>query len=125
MIGDVCSDIPNTFWHKKRHIVNLSYVEDFPTNVLIQEPRIGSCHYFTEVFKGNVRSAKMLITTDCPNILNVSSQESEHTAWISTTNKWNNNTYTTSKWINMTSSREKHLHRAILKTKGSQLDNLL
>ena len=107
MIGDVCSDVPNAFWHKKRHIVNLSYVEDFPTNVLIQEPRVGSCQYFIDVFKGNVHSAKMFTTTDCPNILNVSSPESEHVTWISTTNKWNNNTYTTSKWINMTSSAER------------------
>ena len=49
----------------------------------------------------------MLTTTDCPNILNVSLQESEHVLWISTTNKWNNNTYTTSKWINMTSLAER------------------
>ena len=75
--------------------------------MLIQEPRMGSCQYFTDVFKGNVHSAKMFTTTDCPNILNVSSQESEHVTWISTTNKWNNNTYTTSKWINMTSSTKR------------------
>ena len=29
LINDVCSDILNTFWHRKKHIVNLSYVKDF------------------------------------------------------------------------------------------------
>ena len=29
LINDVCSDIPNAFWHRKRHIVNLPYVKDF------------------------------------------------------------------------------------------------
>ena len=70
LIDDVC---PNAFWHKKGHIVNLSYAEDFPTNVLIQEPMVCSCQYFTDNFKGNIRSPKMLTITDCSNILNVSS----------------------------------------------------
>ena len=43
LIVDVCSNVPNAFWHKKIHIVNLSYVEDFPTNVLVQKPMTGSC----------------------------------------------------------------------------------
>ena len=29
LINDVCSDIPNAFWHRKKHIVNLLYVKDF------------------------------------------------------------------------------------------------
>ena len=29
LINDVCFDIPNAFWHRKRHIVNLPYVKDF------------------------------------------------------------------------------------------------
>ena len=29
LINDVCFDIPNTFWHNKKHIVNLPYVKDF------------------------------------------------------------------------------------------------
>ena len=29
MINDVCSNIPNAFWFRKKHIVNLPYVEDF------------------------------------------------------------------------------------------------
>ena len=29
LINDVCFDIPNAFWHRKRHIVNLAYVKDF------------------------------------------------------------------------------------------------
>ena len=32
LINDVCFDIPNTFWHNKKHIVNLSYVIDFNEN---------------------------------------------------------------------------------------------
>ena len=29
LVNDVCFDIPNAFWHRKRHIVNLPYVKDF------------------------------------------------------------------------------------------------
>ena len=29
LIDDVCSDVPNAFWHRKKHIVNLPYVKDF------------------------------------------------------------------------------------------------
>ena len=29
LINDVCSDIPNAFWNRKKHIVNLPYVKDF------------------------------------------------------------------------------------------------
>jgi len=29
LINDVCFDIPNAFWHRKKHIVNLPYVKDF------------------------------------------------------------------------------------------------
>ena len=29
MINDVCSDVPNAFWHRKKHIVDLPYVKDF------------------------------------------------------------------------------------------------
>ena len=29
MINDLSSDIPNAFWYRKRHIVNLPYVKDF------------------------------------------------------------------------------------------------
>ena len=29
LIGDVCSDVPNAFWHRKKHIVDLPYVKDF------------------------------------------------------------------------------------------------
>ena len=93
------------FGIKKIHIVNLSYVEDFPTNVLVQKPMTGSCQCFTNVVKGNVHSTKIITTTNCPNILNVSSQESKHVARISTTNNWDNNTY--SKWINMASLVER------------------
>ena len=28
-INDVCSDVPNAFWHRKKHIVDLPYVKDF------------------------------------------------------------------------------------------------
>ena len=50
----------------------------------------------------------MLSTINCPNIINVSLQESAHVSRINTTNKWNNtDIYTTSKWIIMTSSAER------------------
>ena len=29
LIDDVCSDIPNAFWQRKKHIVDLPYVKDF------------------------------------------------------------------------------------------------
>ena len=29
LINDICSNIPNAFWHRKKHIVNLPYVKDF------------------------------------------------------------------------------------------------
>ena len=29
LINDVCFDIPNAFWHRKKHIVNLPCVKDF------------------------------------------------------------------------------------------------
>ena len=69
---------------------------------------VGYCQSFTDIAKGNTHSTKTLTTSDCPNIINISSQESAHVTWISTTNKLNNtNIYTTSKWIIMTSSAER------------------
>ena len=32
MIGEVCSDLPNAFWHRRKHIVKLPYVKDFDEN---------------------------------------------------------------------------------------------
>ena len=29
LINDICSNIPNAFWHRKKHIVNLPYDKDF------------------------------------------------------------------------------------------------
>jgi hypothetical protein len=29
IIDSVCSDLPNAFWHRKKHIVSLPYVKDF------------------------------------------------------------------------------------------------
>ena len=29
LIDDVCFDVPNAFWHRRKHIVNLPYVKDF------------------------------------------------------------------------------------------------
>ena len=29
LIDDVCSDVPNALWHRKKHIVDLPYVKDF------------------------------------------------------------------------------------------------
>ena len=69
----------------------------------------------------------MLTATNCPNILNVSSQELEHAAEISTTNKWNNNnnnTYTTSMWIIMTSLAERK-NKGKAPAQGYSQDNRL
>ena len=72
LIDDVCYDTPNAFCHKKIHIDNLSYVENFPINVLIQNLMVGYCQSFTDIAKGNTHSTKILITIDCPNIINIS-----------------------------------------------------
>ena len=29
LIDDVCFDVPNAFWHRQKHIVDLHYVKDF------------------------------------------------------------------------------------------------
>ena len=29
LIDGVCSDVPNAFWHRKKHIVDLHYIKDF------------------------------------------------------------------------------------------------
>ena len=90
---------------------NLSYEKDSPMNAFIQELMMSSCQYFTNDFKGNIHSTKMLNTINNPNIINDSLQESDNDAGIDTTNKWNNNnniyTYTTSKWIIMAPSTER------------------
>ena len=70
-------------------------------NELIQELVMSSCKNFIDDFKGNLHSTKMLNTINYPNIINDSLQESDHDAWINTTNKWDNNNnniyiYTTS-----------------------------
>ena len=77
-------------------------------NSLIQELMMSSCQNFKDDFKGNIHNTKMLSTINCPNIINVSLQESAHVSRINIINNWNNtNTYTTSKWIIMTSSTER------------------
>ena len=130
LIDDVCSDALNAFWHEKIHIDDLSYGDNLPIRVPVQDLMIGSCHYFTDDFRGNIHSTKMLNTINYPNIINSSLQESDNDAWINTTNKWDNNNnihiYTTSKWIIMEKKkkRKKLLHRTILKTKDSQRDLL-
>ena len=32
MIDEVCFDLPNDFWHRKKHVVKLPYVKDFSEN---------------------------------------------------------------------------------------------
>ena len=48
---------------------------DYASKIFIQEPRMGSCQYFTNAFKGNTHSAKLLTITNDPNILNIFLQE--------------------------------------------------
>ena len=106
---------------------------DYASKVFIQEPRMGSCQYFTNAFKGNTHSAKLLTITNYPNILNVSLQELGNAAWIDTTNKCNNNstyTCTTSKSIIMASSAERKKKgkapaQDFSRDKRLQRDNLL
>ena len=82
---------------------------DYASKIFIQEPRMGSCQYFTDTFKGKTHSAKLLTINNDPNILNISLQELHNTTWINTTNKWdidNTSIYTTGKRIIMASSVE-------------------
>ena len=65
---------------QNRDIINLSYIEDFPANVHIQELRMGFCQYFTNDFEGNTYSAKQLTITNYPIILNDSLQELDNAA---------------------------------------------
>ena len=60
---------------------------DYASKVFIQEPRMGSCQYFTNAFKGNTHSAKLLTINNDPNILNISLQELDNATWINTINK--------------------------------------
>ena len=132
LIEDDCSNIPNASGHKKIHIVNQFYVGNFL--MLTQEPRIAFCQCFTNAFKGNTHSARLLTITNYPNIPNDSLQELGNAMWINTTNKWNNksNTYTstTSKWIFMASSAERKKKgkapaQDFSRDKRLQRDNLL
>ena len=110
LTDDVCSDALNAFWHEKIPIDDLSYDDDFPINIPIQDLIIGSCHYFTDDFRGNIYCTKKLNTINYPNIIGTSLQESKNDACINTTNKWDNSniyTYTTSKWIIMAPSAER------------------
>ena len=70
IIDDVCSDAIDAFWHEKIHIDDLSYGDNLPINVPIQDLMIGSCHYFTYDFRGNIHSTKMINTVNYPNIIN-------------------------------------------------------
>ena len=37
LTDDICFDVPNAFWHRKKHIVDLPYVKDFnEKNILTQ-----------------------------------------------------------------------------------------
>ena len=101
---------------------------------LLQEPMMGSCQYFIDAFEGNTHSAKLLTINNDPNILNISLQELDNATWINTTNMWKiivillfipliNGLL----WLPQQrgGTREKHQYRALLKTKGSQRDDLL
>ncbi|KAG2684687.1 hypothetical protein I3760_10G086900 [Carya illinoinensis] len=39
LISEVCSDIPNAFWHRKKHVVSLPYVKDFSENLIPTKAR--------------------------------------------------------------------------------------
>ena len=83
---------------------------DYASKIIIQEPKMGACQYFTDTFKGNTHNTKLLIITNDPNILNISLQELHNATRINTINKWdidNTSIYTTGKQIIMASSAEK------------------
>ena len=40
LIDDVCSDVPNAFWHRKKHIVDLLYIKDFNENNIPTKARL-------------------------------------------------------------------------------------
>ena len=61
---------------------------DYASKIFIQEPRMGSCQYFANTFKGNTHSTKLLTITNDSNILNTSLQELHNATWINTINKW-------------------------------------
>ena len=73
LIDDVCYDAPNAFCHEKMHIDNLSYDENFPIDVFVQDLMIGSYQGCTDIAKGNTHSTKILINIDYPNNINISS----------------------------------------------------
>ena len=78
---------------------------DYASKIFIQEPRMGSCQYFTDT-----HSAKLLTITNDPNILNISLQELHNVTWINTINKCdidNISIYTTGKRILMASLIER------------------
>ena len=83
---------------------------DYSSKIFIQEPKMGSCQYFTDAFEGNTHNAKLLTINNDLNILNISLQELDNAMWINITNKWNNSNtsiYTTDKWIIMASLAER------------------
>ena len=83
---------------------------DYASKIFIQEPMMGSCQYFTDTFKGNTHSTKLLTITNDPNILNISLQELHNVTWINTINKCdidNISIYTTGKRILMASLIER------------------
>ena len=52
LIDDVCSDVLNVFWHRKKHIVDLHYIKDFDEKNIINLS-------YTEDFHINVENSKM------------------------------------------------------------------
>ncbi|KAG2697417.1 hypothetical protein I3760_07G104800 [Carya illinoinensis] len=39
LIYEVCSELPNAFWHRKKHVVSLPYVKDFSENLIPTKAR--------------------------------------------------------------------------------------
>ncbi|KAG2716174.1 hypothetical protein I3760_03G111600 [Carya illinoinensis] len=39
LISEICSEIPNAFWHRKKHVVSLPYVKDFSENLIPTKAR--------------------------------------------------------------------------------------
>ncbi|GAV90889.1 LOW QUALITY PROTEIN: hypothetical protein CFOL_v3_34289, partial [Cephalotus follicularis] len=57
IINNLCSDLPDAFWHMKRHVVSLPYEKDFSErNILTKARPIQMTHELMEPFYVNKNS---------------------------------------------------------------------
>ena len=73
MINDVCSNIPNAFWFRKKHIVNLPYVEDFnekniPTKAHLIQMNAETVEFFKKEIQ-DLLEKKLIRNSKSPPVL--------------------------------------------------------